>query len=54
MNDIWCYCMKCRRIIKVGEICYEIGGDADCSDCCKAVDTGNIPENYWKTIRVKH
>lgn len=35
----WCYCEKCGRAIKVGEVCYDIGDDTYCTDCCKMVNT---------------
>ena len=35
----WSYCEKRGRKICVGEICFEIGDDDYCADCCKRVDT---------------
>ena len=44
---LWAYCEKCGRRIPVGEICYNIGEDSYCRDCCKEVDTQEVYESWW-------
>ena len=43
----WSYCEKCGRKILVGEICFEIGDDDYCSDCCKRVNTRKEMLEQW-------
>ena len=43
----WTYCEKCGRAIRVGEICFDIGEDSYCTDCCKEVNTLDEYAKEW-------